>query len=38
MLSKEILKQAAEELALALSESLPDPEQCLHQCSKEFES
>lgn len=38
MLSKEILKQAAEELALALSESLPEPEQCQHQFSKEFES
>ena len=38
MLSKEILKQAAEELALALSESLPEPEQCQHQFSEEFES
>ena len=32
------LLQAAEELALALSESLPEPEQCQHQFSKEFES
>ena len=38
MLSEEILKQAAEELALALNESLPEPEQCQHQFSEEFES
>ena len=38
MLSKEILKQAAEELSLALNESLPEPEQCQHQFSEEFES
>lgn len=38
MLSEELLKQSAEELALALIESLPEPEQCQHQSSKEFES
>lgn len=38
MLSEEILKQAAEELALALNESLPEAEQCQHQFSEEFES
>ena len=37
MLSEELLKQEAEELALALIESLPEPEQC-HQFSEEFES
>ena len=37
MLSEELLKQAAEELALALNESLPKPEQCQHQFSAEFE-
>ena len=37
MLSEELLKQAAEELALALMESLPKPEQCQHQFSEEFE-
>ena len=30
MLSEEKLKQAAEELAHALNESLPKPEQCQH--------
>ena len=38
MLSEELLKQSAKELALALIESLPEPEQCQHQFSKEFES
>ena len=38
MLSEELLKQASEELALALIESLPEPEQCQHQFSEEFES
>ena len=38
MLSEELLKQAAEKLALALIESLPKPEECQHQFSKEFES
>lgn len=38
MLSEELLKQTAEELALALIESLPEPEQCQHQFSEEFES
>ena len=30
MLSEELLKQAAEELALAMNDSLPKPEQCQH--------
>ena len=37
MLSEELLKQAAEELALVLNESLPKPEECQHQFSGEFE-
>ena len=37
MLSDELLKQAAEEFALAMNESLPKPEQCQHQFSEEFE-
>ena len=37
MLSEKLLKQAAEELALALIESLPAPEQCHHQFSDSFE-
>ena len=37
MLSEELLKQASEELALALIESLPKPEECQHQFSEEFE-
>ena len=37
MLSEELLKQAAEELAIALNKSLPNPEQCQHQFSEEFE-
>lgn len=37
MLSEEMLKQAAEELALALLENLPEPEQCQHQFSDTFE-
>ena len=37
MLSEELLKLAAEELALALNESLPKPEECQHQFSEEFE-
>ena len=37
MLSEELLKQAAEELALAMNDSLPKPEQCQHQFSEEFE-
>ena len=37
MLSEELLKQAAEEFALAMNESLPKLEQCQHQFSKEFE-
>lgn len=38
MLSEELLKLAAEELALALIESLPKPEQYQHQFSEKFES
>ena len=38
MLSEELLKQAAEELALALIGSLPEPEECQHQFSEKFES
>ncbi len=37
MLSEEMLKQAAEELAHAINESLPKPEQCQHQFSERFE-
>ena len=38
MLSEEMLKQAAEELAHALNESLPKPEQCQHQFSERFDT
>ena len=38
MLPEELLKQAAEELAHAMIESLPEPEQCQHQFSEKFES
>ena len=38
MLSEEILKQAAEELAHALIESIPKPEQCQHHFSERFEA
>ena len=38
MLSEELLKQAAEELALALIDSQPEPEECQHQFSEKFES
>ena len=37
MFSEDALKQAAEELALAMIESLPEPEQCPHQFSERFE-
>ena len=37
MLSEELMKQAAEELGLAMNESLPKPEQSQHQFSEEFE-
>ncbi len=37
MLSEELLKQVAEEFALAMNESLPKTEQCQHQFSEEFE-
>ena len=36
MSSEELLKQAAEEFALAMNESL-QTEQCQHQFSEEFE-
>ena len=38
MLSEEMLKQAAEDLAFALIRSLPKPEQCQHQFSDSFEN
>ena len=38
MLSEEMLKQAAEELAHALNESLPKPEQCQHKFSERFDT
>ena len=38
MLSEGLLKQAAEELALALIDSLPETEQSQHQFSEKFES
>ena len=37
MLSKKLLKQAAEELALVMNESLPKPGKYQHQFSEEFE-
>lgn len=37
MISDEMLKQAAAELAIAMNESLPDPKECVHQFSPEFE-
>ena len=37
MSSEKLLKQAAEEFALAMNESLPKTEQCQHQFSEEFE-
>lgn len=37
MFSEELMKQAAEELALAMNESLPKPEECQYQFSEEFE-
>ena len=36
-MSEKLLKQVAEEFALAMNESLPIPEQCQHQFSEEFE-
>lgn len=38
MLPEKLLKQVAEEFALAMNESLPKPEQSQHQFSEEFES
>ena len=37
MPSEELLKQAAEEFALAMNDSLPKKEQCQHQFSEEFD-
>lgn len=37
MLSEELLKLAAEELAVALIGSFPEPDQCPHQFSDRFE-
>ena len=37
MLSEKLLKQVAEEFALAMNERLPKSEQCQHQFSEEFE-
>lgn len=37
MLSEEMLKQVAEELAHALIESMPKPEQCQYQFSDKFD-
>lgn len=36
-MKKEILEQAAEELAIAINESLPDPKACDHQFSADFD-
>lgn len=36
MSSEKLLKQVAEEFALAMNEGLPKPEQCQHQFSEEF--
>lgn len=38
MSSEKMLKQAAEELAHALIESMPKPEQCQHHFSERFEA
>ena len=38
MLTEELLKQAAEELAVAMIDSLPAPEQCQHPFSSKFEN
>ena len=38
MLSEEMLKQAVEELAHAMNENLPKPEQCQHHFSERFET
>lgn len=37
MLTDEVLRQAAEEYAKAISASLPAPEECNHKFSKRFE-
>ncbi len=36
-MQKEALELAAEELATAINESLPDPKDCDHQFSADFE-
>ena len=38
MWAEKLLKQVAEELARAMNESLPKPEECQHQFSETFES
>lgn len=37
MINNAMLKQAAEELAIAINESLPDPKECVYQFSPKFE-
>lgn len=37
MINDAMLKQAAEELAIAINESLPDPKECVYQFSPKFE-
>ena len=37
MISDAMLQQAAEELATAINESLPDPKECVFQFSPKFE-
>ena len=37
MINDAMLKQAAEELAIAINESLPDPKECVFQFSPKFE-
>lgn len=37
MISDAMLQQAAEELAIAINESLPDPKECVYQFSPKFE-
>lgn len=37
LLAEELLQQAATELAMALNNSLPQPDKCQHKFSNEFE-
>ena len=37
MITDKMLAQAAAELATAINESLPDPKDCTHEFSAEFE-